>query len=58
MLTQGPALDSKCKFIFSSFVTLPHLSDCVICTRNAMFIVALLLQIMGDGLAGGLVDLY
>ena len=46
MLTQGPAPDPKCKLIMSSFLTLPHLLDCLICTRNAMPIV-LLLQMMG-----------
>ena len=52
MLTQGPAPDPKCKLNISSFLTLPDLSDCLICTRNAMPIV-LLLQIMGDGIGGG-----
>ena len=47
MLTQGPAPDPKCKLIISSFLTLPHLLDCPICTRNAMFIV-LLLKMMGE----------
>ena len=42
----GPAPDPKCKLIISSFLTLPHLLDCLICTRNAMPIV-LLLQMMG-----------
>ena len=46
MLTQGPAPNPKCKLIISSFLTLPHLLDCLICTRNAMSIV-LLLQMMG-----------
>ena len=46
MLTQGPAPDPKCKLIISSFLTLPHLLDCLICTRNAMPIV-LLFQMMG-----------
>ena len=46
MLTQGPAPDPKCKLIISSFLTLPHLLDCLICTRNAMSIV-LLFQMMG-----------
>ena len=46
MLTQGPAPDPKCKLNISSFLTLPHLSDCLICTRNSMPIV-LLLQMMG-----------
>ena len=45
ILTQGPAPDPKCKLIMSSFLILPHLLDCFICTRNAMFIV-LLLQMM------------
>ena len=52
MLTQGPAPDPKCKLIISSFLTLPHLLDCLICTRNSMSIV-LLLQMMGGGIAGG-----
>ena len=46
MLTQGPASDPKCMLIISSFFTLPHLLDCLICTRSAMCIV-LLLQMMG-----------
>ena len=36
----------------SSFLTLPHLLDCLICTRNAMPIV-LLLQMMGGWDKGG-----
>ena len=52
MLTQGPTPDSKCNLNISSFLTLPHLSDYLICTRNSMSIV-LLLQMMGDGLGGG-----
>ena len=47
MLTQGPVPDPKCKLIISAFVTLAHLLDCLICTRNIMSIV-LLLQ-MGGG---------
>ena len=46
MLTQGSAPDPKCKLIISSFLTLLHLLDYLICTRNAMPI-ALLLQMMG-----------
>ena len=49
MLTQGPTPDPKCKLNISSFLTLPYLLDCLICTRNAMSIV-LLLQLMGDRL--------
>ena len=45
MLTQGSAPDSTCKLIFSSFLTLLHLLDGLICTSNAMSIV-LLLQMM------------
>ena len=52
MLTQGPAPDPNCNLIISTFLTLPHLLDCFICTRNAMSIV-LLLQMMGDGIGEG-----
>ena len=45
MLTQGPSPDPKCKVNISSFLTLPHLSDCLIYTKNSMSIV-LLLQMM------------
>ena len=45
MLTQGHASDLKCKLNISSFLTLPCLLDCPICTRNAIFIV-LFLQMM------------
>ena len=55
MLTQGPAPDPKCKLIISSFHTLPHLLDCLVCTSNAMSIV-LLLQIMGGWDRWGMVD--
>ena len=56
MLTQGPGPDPKCKLIISSFLTLPHLLDCLICTRNAVSTV-LLFQMMGgwdrgDGTGG------
>ena len=47
MLTQGPAPDPKCKLIMSSFLTVPHLLYCLICTRNAMSIVLLLQMMMG-----------
>ena len=36
MLTQGPPPDPKCKLNISSFLTLPHLSDCLACTRNSV----------------------
>ena len=42
MLTQGPASDLKCKLNISSFLTLPNLLDCLICTRNCVSIVLLL----------------
>ena len=35
MLTQGPTPDPKCKLSISTFLTLPHLLDCLICTRNS-----------------------
>ena len=52
MLTQGPAPDRKCKLNISSTLTLPPLSDCLICARNSMSIL-LLLQMLGDGMGGG-----
>ena len=54
LLTQGPAPDPKCKLNISSFLTLPHLSDYLICTGNSMSIV-LLLQMVGgwDRWGGG-----
>ena len=36
MLTQGPAPDPKCKLNISSFLTLPHLLDCLICPRKGL----------------------
>ena len=46
MLAERPAPDRKRKFITSSFITLPYLSDCLICTRNVIPNL-LLLQMMG-----------
>ena len=56
MLSQRVPPDSNCNLIISSFLTLPHLLVCLICTRNAISIV-LLLQMMGgwDRLAGCLI---
>ena len=51
MLTQGPTTDLKCKFNISSFLTLPHPLDCLICAKDRMVIVRLLQQ-MGDGKVG------
>ena len=47
MLTQGPTPDPKCKLNISSFLTLPHLLDCLISTGNSVSIVLLLLK-MGE----------
>ena len=52
MLTQGQAPDPKCKLNISSLLTLSHLSDCLICTRNPMSIVLLLQMVGGDGIGG------
>ena len=41
MVTQGPAPDPKCKLNISLFLTLPHLLDCLICTKNSVSIVLL-----------------
>ena len=56
MLIQGPAPDPKCKLNISSFLKLPHLSDCLICTRNYISIV-LLLQMMRERDRWRVVDL-
>ena len=53
----GLAPNPKCKLITSSFLTLPHLRDCLICTRNAMSI-EFLLQMTGGYDRWGVVDLY
>ena len=39
MLTEESAQDPKCELNISSFLTLPCLLDCLICTKNAMSIV-------------------
>ena len=57
MLTQGPSPDPKCKLNISSFLTLPHLLDCLICTRNFVFFV-LLLWMMEGWKRWGMVDSY
>ena len=57
MLTQRPAPDPKRKLIISSLLTLPHLLDGLICTRNTTSIV-LLLQVMGEWDRRGVVELY
>ena len=51
MLTQRPTADLKCKLNVSSFLTLAHLLDCLICTRDYMSIV-LLLEMMGNRIGG------
>ena len=55
-LTQGPASDPRCQLIFSSLVTILHLLDRLICTRNVMSIV--LLQMMGEWDKWRVVHLY
>ena len=57
MLTQGPTPSPKCKLNISSFLTLPHWLDCLICTRNSVSIV-LLLWMMGGWDRWGVVDSY
>ena len=47
MLTQGPAPDPRCELNIASFLTLPHLSDCLLCIRNSMSIVFLLEMVVG-----------
>ena len=47
----------KCKLNISSFLTLPHLLDCLICTRNSVSIV-LLLWMMGGWDRWRVVDSY
>ena len=59
MLTQWPTPHPKCKLIISSFLVFPYLLDCLIYTRNAIFIV-LLLDMMGGGgdMIGGVWLIY
>ena len=57
MLTQGLAPDPRCKLNISSFITLPHLLNCLICTRNSVSIV-LLLWMMGRWHKWQVVDSY
>ena len=47
MLTEGPPTDPKCMLNMPSFLKLPHLSDCLICTRNSISIV-FLLKMVGE----------
>ena len=42
MLAQGATQGPKSKLNISSFITLPHLLDCLISTRNYVSIVLLL----------------
>ena len=56
MVTQGPAPDPKCKLNILPFLRLPHLLDCLICTRTSISIV-LLLQMVGGWDRLGVVDL-
>ena len=52
-----PTADPKCKLIIPPFLALPHLLECLICTRNAISII-LLLQMMGAWDRWRVVDLY
>ena len=47
ILTQGTTSDLKCKLNISSFLTLPHPLDWLICAKDNLIIV-LLLQMMGE----------
>ena len=49
MLSQGVEQDPKFKLNISSFLTLPHLIDGLICTRNCVHSIV----IMIDGRGGG-----
>ena len=49
MLTQGLTPGPKCKLNISSFLILPYLLDCLICTRNFVSIVLLLWMMRGGG---------
>ena len=57
MQTDVPVPYPGCKLKISSFITLPHVLDCLICTKNAMSIVLLLLM-MGGWDRCWVVDLY
>ena len=52
-----PTPDTKCKLNISSFLTLPHFLDCLICTRNSVSII-LLLWMMGGWDRWGVVASY
>ena len=58
MLTEGSAPDPKCKLFILSFLTLPQLLDCFICTKNAISIALLVAR--NDRKMGqvGVLDLY
>ena len=51
ILTQGTTQNPNCYLNISSFITLPHLLDCLIRNRNTMSTV-LLLQLAGKGGGG------
>ena len=48
MLTQEPAPDPKYKLNISLSFTFSHPLDCLICAKDIMIVVLLLLQMMGD----------
>ena len=53
MLTQRLASDPKCKFNISSYLTLPHLLDCLICTRNSVVHCVIIINDGGMGQVEG-----
>ena len=48
MLTQGPPPGPKYRLKTSSLFRFPHLSDCLVCIRNSMFIVLLQMVVGWD----------
>ena len=53
IMSQGPAQDPKCKLNILSFLTLPHLSDCLICAKEIMIICVVNANDRGGGGRGG-----
>ena len=49
--------DPKCKLHISSFLIVPHLLDCLVCTRNSVSIL-FLLWMMGGWHRLGVIDSY
>ena len=53
MLTQGPTPEPKCNLNISSYLTLPHLLDCLICTRNSVVHCVIIINDGGMGQVEG-----